>query len=63
MKSTVLLLLFVGTLQAAGADEPAARIHFTELGEQAGVRHLHHTRKFKGPYSDVLGMFTSGGAS
>jgi hypothetical protein len=40
-----------------------AGIKFSEIGEKAGVRHIHHTRKFKGPNADVLGMFTSGGSS
>ena len=63
MKATLFLLFFVGTLQAAGADDPSSQIRFVEIGQQAGVRHQHHTRRFKGPYSDVLGMFTSGGAA
>lgn len=63
MKVAVVLLFLMSTLQAAGADEPSAQIRFVEIGKQAGVRHQHHTRRFKGPYSDVLGMFTSGGAS
>ena len=63
MKATLFLLFFVGTLQAAGADDPSSQIRFVEIGQQAGVRHQHHTRRFKGPYSDVLGMLTSGGAA
>jgi hypothetical protein len=42
---------------------PAQRIRFVEVGEKAGVRHVHNTRKFQGKHGDVLGMFTSGGAS
>ncbi len=45
------------------ADEHSGSIRFEEIGEKAGVRHLHHTRKFKGKNADVLGMFTSGGSS
>jgi ASPIC/UnbV protein/VCBS repeat protein len=36
---------------------------FVEVGERAGARFLHHTRAFHGPYSDVLEMFTNGGAA
>src|SRR5712692_5628759 len=39
------------------------KIRFQEIGEKAGVRHLHHTRKFLGKTGDVLHMFTSGGAA
>ena len=63
MKATVIFLLLISPLRAAGADDSKPAIRFTEIGQKAGVRHQHHTRKFKGPYSDVLGMFTSGGAS
>jgi Tfp pilus assembly protein PilF len=38
-------------------------IRFEEIGEKAGARVRHHTRTFKGPQADVLGMFTSGGAT
>jgi enediyne biosynthesis protein E4 len=38
-------------------------IRFEEIGARAGVRHVHHTRKFPGKYSEVLQMFTSGGAA
>ncbi|MSO19554.1 MAG: CRTAC1 family protein [Acidobacteria bacterium] len=44
------------------AQGPGA-IRFAEIGEKAGVRHVHQTRKFKGAHGDVLGMFTSGGSS
>jgi hypothetical protein len=42
---------------------PAADLRFVEAGEATGSRRLHHTRVFPGPHSDVLGMFTSGGAA
>ncbi len=58
-----LMILLTGTGLAAANDSSEKGIRFAEIGEQAGVRHLHKTRKFKGPHSDVLGMFTAGGAS
>jgi hypothetical protein len=39
------------------------KIRFEEIGAQAGVRHLHHTRRFQGKTAQVLQMFTSGGAA
>src|SRR5690349_11722601 len=36
---------------------------FEEIGGKAGVAIRHHTRTFKGPYADILGTFTSGGAA
>ncbi len=45
------------------ADEGPPPLRFEEIGSAAGVRHTHSTRLFKGPHSDVLGMFTSGGAA
>lgn len=62
LMGTVLLLL-AGGLTAASDDAPASQIRFEDIAEEAGVRHLHHTRKFKGEHSDVLGMFTAGGAA
>lgn len=41
----------------------AASLRFEEIGGPAGARIRHHTRTFPGPYADVLGMFTSGGAT
>ena len=46
---------------ATTSARPALR--FDEVGAQAGARLLHRTRKFSGPYADVLGMFTAGGAA
>src|SRR5579862_55243 len=40
-----------------------AKIRFEEISAKAGVKVTHHSRKFKGPDGDVLGMFTSGGSS
>ena len=40
-----------------------ARIRFSEMSAKAEVRAMHHTRRFNGPYADVLRMFTSGGAA
>ena len=42
---------------------PPADIRFEEIGAAAGARLGHHTRVFHGPYADVLGMFTAGGAA
>ena len=58
--STLLLAVPVVVL-AVNAVE--AKIRFEEVGAKAGVKVLHHTRKFKGVDGDVLGMFTSGGSS
>ena len=44
-------------------DGVEAKIRFTEIAAKAGFQAQHHTRRFKGPNADVLGMFTSGGAS
>src|SRR5262249_48393493 len=56
------LLLLAPILLRARNGEPA-KIRFEEISAKAGVRHLHHTRKFQGKNADVLGMFTSGGSS
>ena len=50
-------------LPANSANDGVGAIRFEEIGAKAGVRHLHHTRKFSGQNGDVLGMFTSGGSS
>jgi len=43
---------------------PAAPIRFQEIGERAGVRHVHSTRRFTGRHkAQVLEMFTAGGAA
>ncbi len=47
----------------AGPGSRAGAIAFEEVGAKAGVRVPHHTRAFKGPHADVLGMFTSGGSA
>jgi len=54
--------LLIPALAALG-NGPPGRVRFAEVGEKAGVRHIHETRKFQGKHGDVLGMFTSGGAS
>ena len=61
IKLATLLLGLPLALLAVNRGEPTIR--FEEISEKAGVRHLHHTRRFKGKNSDVLRMFTSGGAS
>jgi hypothetical protein len=56
-------LLLLSSLAAVSASDAPGEIRFTEIGEKAGVRHLHQTRKFPGKNGDVLGMFTSGGSA
>jgi hypothetical protein len=57
-------LLACTVLAGAGApDSGGPPIRFEDVAASAGVRTVHHTRKFKGPYADVLGMFTAGGAA
>ncbi|HEV2845946.1 MAG TPA: CRTAC1 family protein [Thermoanaerobaculia bacterium] len=53
-----LLLALAAQGSAAG---PAIR--FEEIAEKAQARMAHRTRVFQGKHGDVLGMFTSGGAS
>jgi enediyne biosynthesis protein E4 len=60
MRALALLLL---ALPAGVVADSAPAIHFEEIGEKVGARLEHHTRAFTGPYADVLGMFTSGGAA
>jgi ASPIC and UnbV/FG-GAP-like repeat len=50
-------------IATASAAFIPGKIRFEEIGAQAGVRHLHHSRRFQGQYSDVLQMFTTGGAA
>ena len=50
-------------LTGNSATDAIGTIRFEEIGAKAGVRHLHHTRKFSGKSADVLGMFTSGGSA
>jgi len=61
IKLATLLLGLPLAVLAVNRGEPTIR--FEEISEKAGVRHLHHTRRFKGKNGDVLRMFTSGGAS
>jgi hypothetical protein len=49
-------------LAATRAPEPGA-VAFEDVSAAAGAAIRHHTRVFNGPYADVLGMFTSGGAA
>lgn len=48
---------------SVGREDSVRPIRFEEIGEKAGVRHLHRTRRFKGEHAEVLRMFTSGGAA
>jgi len=66
------LLLVLATGAAANeiqdakeaASAKAATIRFEEIGEAAGVRFVHSTRKFAGRHKrQVLEMFTDGGAA
>ncbi len=56
-----LLVLLPAGLRPASPNGSAIR--FQEIGEKAKARYQHHTRTFKGPKADVLGMFTSGGSA
>jgi enediyne biosynthesis protein E4 len=60
---TALFSIAMVLVAALAWSEGLAIIRFQEIGEKAGVRVQHHTHVFNGPYADVLGMFTSGGAS
>ncbi|HWM94901.1 MAG TPA: CRTAC1 family protein [Thermoanaerobaculia bacterium] len=60
MRVAFALLLLALPVGAAGGP-PGLR--FEEIGEKMGARLRHHTRTFPGPHGDVLGMFTSGGAT
>ncbi|HEV8131237.1 MAG TPA: VCBS repeat-containing protein, partial [Acidobacteriota bacterium] len=59
---SLLLVLPLFLWAGRGSDAPSG-IRFLEISRKAGVNHLHHTRIYKGKKGDVLGMFTSGGAS
>src|SRR6266481_5730097 len=56
-------LLLAAAIALGASDDSPAKIRFEEIGAKAGVRHLHHTRRFSGDKGDVLRMFTSGGSS
>ena len=58
--------LAFGLLAGPSAEEPpaASQIRFEEIGEAAGVRFVHSTRRFTGRHkAQVLQMFTEGGAA
>ncbi len=65
MQSSPRFILPLALLPLAliASEGTAPRIRFAEIGEKAGLRVQHHTRKYSGKHADVLGMFTSGGAS
>jgi enediyne biosynthesis protein E4 len=68
LKSLAILLAvflpLVGLVRAASQTAAAGpALRFEEIGESAGVAHIHSTRRFSGPHADVLRMFTSGGAA
>jgi len=56
-------LLAVALCAALSAGPERCPIRFEEIGASSGVGVVHHTRTFSGPYADVLGMFTAGGAA
>ncbi|MEZ5393231.1 MAG: CRTAC1 family protein [Bryobacterales bacterium] len=62
LAKTVALALAVW-LSRANAGSPETPVRFVEVGESAGLTAPHHTRTFHGPHSEVLEMFTSGGAA
>ena len=60
--------LVVGALVAAPLAllawaQTTGGIRFVEISVASGLNPHHHTRHFRGPYADVLRMFTSGGAA
>ncbi|HSS77109.1 MAG TPA: VCBS repeat-containing protein, partial [Thermoanaerobaculia bacterium] len=63
MRKALSLTLLLLSVLAVRADSPPSPIRFEEVGAAVGARVHHHTRKFKGRYADVLGMFTAGGAT
>jgi hypothetical protein len=65
MKRTFLFLIAAGLIPTliAGRNGNSTTISFSEIGQMAGVRATHRTRRFSGPAGDVLRMFTSGGAA
>ena len=58
-----LALLVAAPAAVLAVNAMEAKIRFEEIGAKAGVKVMHHTRKFKGKDGDILGMFTSGGSS
>ncbi len=66
MKTWICLLLAAtaaGPHLGAEGTGTGAALRFEEVGAQAGLRHIHSTRRFAGKHADVLRMFTSGGAA
>jgi hypothetical protein len=60
------LPLACGIIVAFGASAAigtAPSMWFEDVAKTAGVQTRHHTRTFRGPAADVLGMFTAGGAA
>jgi hypothetical protein len=60
---TVALVAIVATVRSGATAGAIAPLRFIEIGERAGVRHVHHSRAFHGQHAEVLQMFTAGGAS
>ena len=53
----------LGLAVAGRTPADVGPIRFDEVASAAGLKTRHHTRTFKGPHADVLGMFTAGGAA
>ncbi len=60
---TRLVVVVAAVLAFATGRPNGPSIRFEEIAAAAGVRVAHHTRTFRGPHGDVLGMFTAGGAA
>ncbi|HKI02079.1 MAG TPA: CRTAC1 family protein [Thermoanaerobaculia bacterium] len=63
IRMAFLSVLFIAAGSTVQGQNPPPPIRFEEIGAAAGARTLHQTHKFRGKHADVLGMFTSGGAS
>lgn len=60
----IIAVVAAGFTTAFAAPVSAAEIRFVEIGERAGVRHVHTLRNFGDrPKAQVLEVFTSGGAA
>jgi hypothetical protein len=63
MKASALALPVVVLTATVAARNGGSPIRFEEMAATVGIQAVHHTRTFKGPHADVLGMFTAGGAA
>jgi enediyne biosynthesis protein E4 len=60
--AAVAVWLFVTSLTVA-QHAPASRIRFEDITSKTGINIRHHTRTYHGKNTDVLRMFTAGGAA